>query len=375
MRFAEFFAGIGLVRMGLEKSGWKCVFANDIDPKKLEMYQAQFPDAGEHFVLGDVRSVPASHVPEIDLATASFPCTDLSLAGARAGLAGQHSSALWPFLEVLHKIEHARPRLVLLENVVGFLTSHGGADFKSALMALNNIGYEVDAFIIDAVHFVPQSRPRLFVVGRYSPESLIVRQRRQPVFLESQVRPYALARFIFDNPEIAWNIETLPALPSKKSNLAEVLEDTPADSADWWSNDRSNYLLSQMSDKHLAIANSMISSPTTTVGTVFRRVRAGRSMAELRVDGVAGCLRTPKGGSGRQILFFAGNGTFRVRLISPRECARLMGADDFRLSVPNNQALFGFGDAVCVPVIDWIARCYLNQAISVTDSELAACHR
>lgn len=87
-------------------------------------------------------------------------------------------------------------------------------------------------------------------------------------------------------------------------------------------------------------------------------------MAELRTDGVAGCLRTPRGGSGRQILVKAGKGKFFARLVSPREAARLMGADDFKLNVPLNQALFGFGDAVCVPVIEWIAKHYLNPVVS-----------
>lgn len=83
-------------------------------------------------------------------------------------------------------------------------------------------------------------------------------------------------------------------------------------------------------------------------------------MGELRTDGLAGCLRTPRGGSGRQILFKAGRGRYFVRLITPREAARLMGADDFKITAPLNQALFGFGDAVCVPVIAWVAQHYLN---------------
>ena len=86
-------------------------------------------------------------------------------------------------------------------------------------------------------------------------------------------------------------------------------------------------------------------------------------MAELRTDGVAGCLRTPRGGSGRQILLQAGFGKVKVRLLTPRECAKLMGADDFFIDVPLNQALFGFGDAVCVPVISWIAKQYLNPVV------------
>lgn len=364
MRFAEFFAGIGLVREGLEMSGWRCVFANDIDPKKLEMYAAHFPDASEHFLLGDIRHVDAMTLPEVELATASFPCTDLSLAGARAGLAGEHSSALWPFLEVLHKVEQMRPRLVLLENVPGFLTSHKGADFKSALSALNRLGYSVDAFIVDAVHFVPQSRPRLFVVGMYEPQQLMaICERRNPIFHESQVRPAALARFILDNGDIRWKVRELPALPPASRRLESILEPLAENAKEWWSPERAAYLLNQMSPRHRAIADQMIAGSEESAGTVFRRVRNGKSMAELRVDGIAGCLRTPKGGSGRQILFVAGNGCHRARLLTPRECARLMGADDYVLSVPANQALFGFGDAVCVPVIDWVARNYLNPVL------------
>jgi DNA (cytosine-5)-methyltransferase 1 len=128
----------------------------------------------------------------------------------------------------------------------------------------------------------------------------------------------------------------------------------------WWSRERAEYLLNQMSPKHRAEAEAMIQGRDISYGTVFRRVRNGRSMAELRTDGIAGCLRTPRGGSGRQILFVAGKGQFAVRLLTPRECARLMGADDFVIKVPLNQALFGFGDAVCVPVIEWIANNYLN---------------
>ena len=86
-------------------------------------------------------------------------------------------------------------------------------------------------------------------------------------------------------------------------------------------------------------------------------------MAELRTDGIAGCLRTPRGGSARQILIKAGRGKTMVRLLTPRECARLMGADEFAIDAPLNQALFGFGDAVCVPVISWIARNYLNPLV------------
>lgn len=354
---AEFFAGIGLMRMGLERAGWTVAFANDIDEDKQKMYRDHFSDAGEFF-LGDVHSLEGKDIPDVDLATASFPCTDLSLAGGRKGLAGEHSSAFWGFIDALTKLGTRRPSIILLENVTGFLTSHEGADFRDALLALNRLGYAVDAFIIDALRFVPQSRQRLFVVGVQGGK--ISCTNDTPKFFEDEGRPAALADFIMWNPDINWRIRRLPSLPNSRLRLPDIVQNLSPNSKEWWSRERSVYLLNQMSERHRAIADTMIGGRSLSYGTVFRRVRNGRSMAELRTDGIAGCLRTPKGGSGRQILFVAGRGDFAVRLLNPRECARLMGADDFAIKVPLNQALFGFGDAVCVPVVEWIARNYLN---------------
>lgn len=356
--FAEFFAGIGLMRMGLERAGWRTAFANDLDAAKWEMYCNHFGNTGE-YIVGDVHHLNSNTIPSVQLATASFPCNDLSLAGMRKGLAGEQSSAFWGFIEVLDRMGKRRPALILLENVTGFLTSHDGIDFRDALMAMNRLGYDVDCFIIDAVHFVPQSRQRLFVVGIKTIDVLALQDT--PHFFESASRPPALADFILRNPDIRWRVRRLPPLPDLKPQLATLIEELSPDSEMWWSRDRCNYLLNQMSPKHRAEADAMIQRCKISYGTIFRRVRNGKSMAELRTDQIAGCLRTPRGGSGRQILFVAGHGHFNVRLLTPRECARLMGADDFAIRCSLNQALFGFGDAVCVPVITWIGDNYLNR--------------
>jgi len=349
------------MRMGLEQAGWKVVWANDIDENKRKMYRGHYADADAHFHLGDVHAISPIDIPAVALATASFPCNDLSLAGARRGLAGQQSGAFWGFVRAIKGMGNRRPPLVMLENVAGFLTSHDGNDFRDACLALNELGYAADAFIIDAALFVPQSRQRLFLIGK--------REKRKPVqvaetptFYESQCRPFALADFILLHPEIRWSLGHLPPIGKRETRIADILENLPANSTDWWSRQRAEYLLNQMSERHRTIADKMIEGKKTTHGTVFRRVRHGRSMAELRTDGIAGCLRTPRGGSGRQILFAAGKKRYAVRLLTPRECARLMGADDFRIAVSLNQALFGFGDAVCVPVIRWIAEHYLTPA-------------
>src|SRR6266487_469612 len=355
------------MRIGLERRGWKIAFANDICSDKYEMYAAHFEDADDHFVVEDIHKLRAEEVPTVTLATASFPCNDLSLAGARAGLKGKQSSAFYGFVRVLQEMGHRRPRFVLLENVTGFLTSRSGADFRAALQELNRLGYTVDTFIIDAVQFVPQSRSRLFVIAELQSKkeasSIEEKRRKNAEFFESEIRPHALAEFIFDNPGINWRLRDLPPLPKSRRRLTSILENLPDDAPEWWNEKRAAYLLNQMSQRHRIIADRMINSAGWHFGTVFRRVREGGSMAELRVDGIAGCLRTPRGGSGRQILVKAGVGEFHARLLTPRECARLMGADDFKISASLNQALFGFGDAVCVPVIEWIAKHYLNRVL------------
>ena len=350
------------MRMGLERAGWNVVWANDIDEDKMRMHQGHFTNDDAYFCLGDVHTLDPDDIPAVSLATASFPCNDLSLAGARRGLAGQHSGAFWGFIDAVKGMGNRRPPLVMLENVAGFLTSHDGNDFKDACIALNELGYSVDAFIVDAALFVPQSRQRIFLIGKRE-NSAPTHVAETLSFYQSQCRPHALADFILWNPDIQWSIRSLPPIVKAKTTLQDILEDLPPNSAHWWNKQRADYLLNQMSEKHRAIAGRMIVGKEITYGTVFRRVRHGRSMAELRTDGIAGCLRTPRGGSGRQILFMAGRKRFAVRLLTPRECARLMGADDFRITVSLNPALFGFGDAVCVPVIQWIAENYLTPAL------------
>jgi DNA (cytosine-5)-methyltransferase 1 len=355
---AEFFAGIGLVRLAFDLAGWKTIFANDNDPQKIEMYKTNFGNEG--LDSRNIHDLKIVDIPTCALATASFPCNDLSLAGSREGLNGTHSSTFWGFIRLLRELGDRRPPIVLLENVPGFLTSHQGKDFTAAIAGLNNLGYACDPLVIDASDFVPQSRARLFVVGK---QGLISTSGDAAV---TKMRPRALVDFIKSHPELLWDIRTLPEIQTRRMALENVLEELPENDERWWSSERAEYFLNQLSQRHLKAAKLLISQNHFSYGTAFRRIRNGRSMAELRFDGMAGCLRTPRGGSGRQILFKGGKGKYAVRLLTPRECARLQGAPDesYKIEAKDNQALFGFGDAVCVPVVRWIAENYLTPLIS-----------
>ncbi len=349
--FAEFFAGVGLVRLGLEQVGWKCVFANDNDPKKAAMYKKNFME--DHLYESDIEKLKPSDVPEIELATASFPCTDLSLAGMRRGLSGGQSGSFYSFIRLMRKMGGARPGLILLENVPGLLTSHDGADIGRALTALNDIGYRVDMFIADARWFVPQSRKRLFIIGvRSSGKSAGIRffERR-----DSRLKPGSLTRVVERAANIRWSFNDIPAPPENHEiTLEDILE--PDGNVKWWDKSEVTRLVSQMNLAHAKVVDTLMLGDDRSYRTVYRRVRDGVVRAEIRKDRVAGCLRPPRGGSSKQILLAAGKGNVMARGLTARECARLQGVDDeYKIPGSQNDGLFGFGDAVCVPVIRWIA--------------------
>lgn len=363
---AEFFAGIGLVRLALERAGWSVVFANDIDPKKHDMYSAAF--GAEGYSLGDIASLGPEQIPDIELATASFPCIDLSLAGSRAGLKGEHSSAYWQFHRLIKGMHARRPQFVLIENVVGLLHSAKGKDLRAICKSLNDLGYSCDLLLVDAIHFLPQSRPRLFVIGVRS-------ESRKDTLLVAPhpVRPQPVASFIRANHDLAWDLHSMGPLPKRKKTLAEVI-DRHANS--WWDSERTSHLWSQMSDLHKRLVIGLSTSDERAYATVYKRVRPSGCRAEVRADGVAGCLRTPRGGSSKQFLIEGYKGKWRVRNMSPREYGALQGIPaSFPITVPDNQALLGFGDAVCVPALAWVIRNTINrhlQTVSSQDCILAA---
>ena len=357
-RFAEFFAGIGLVGEGLQR--WSCVYANDFDPAKREMFYANYGDAVDP---RDIREVRADDIPPCELWTASFPCNNTSIAGSYSGIAGKDSSMVHQFLRIVEEAEHERPRLILLENVPGFLMRAQGADLREVLIKLGRLGYTVDVLVADAKWWVPQSRRRLFVVARRS-------ERGGDFWLpqDSRIRPERVIDFIRANVDLPWNVRRVSDPTDDGGTLEDVVEQLEPDDPRWWEPSRAKYLYSQFSPRHLAKAEAMIQGERDRYATIFRRGRRGRSMAELRTDGIAGCLRTPRGGSGRQILFCGGRGRYAVRLLTPRECARLQGVPDtYRIPLADNPALFGFGDAVCVPVIRWVAEQFLEPALVETE--------
>lgn len=354
-RAAEFFAGIGLVRLGLEASGFKVVWSNDVERDKRDMYVGHFGESDDHiFTLGDVGKVAGDEMPAgLELAWASFPCTDLSLAGWRRGLSGSESSTFWEFTRILDEMGEHRPQVVALENVVGFATSHGGEDLATAIRELNRLGYSVDVLTLDARRFVPQSRARLFLVGAMEPPD------DEPV-PNSELRPDWL-QAAFGDPTLLTHRAALPAPPAPlTSGLSSQIETMPDHDERWWDEGRTAAFLSSLSGIQEERLAALRKDRLISYRTAYRRTRKGIAVWEIRPDDISGCLRTARGGSSKQAVVQVGRGNVRVRWMTPVEYARLMGAGSYKLDgLRRNQALFGFGDAVCVPAVSWLGEHYL----------------
>ncbi|GAB2782014.1 DNA cytosine methyltransferase [Halomonas shantousis] len=378
-KFYEFFAGAGMARAGLGKD-WQCLFANDFDHKKGKTYQSNWE--GDAMVVEDIKKLTTKGLPGYaDLAWASFPCQDLSLAGGGAGLKGDRSGTFWPFWKLMTSLqdEGRAPTVVALENVCGTITSHKGKDFTAICEAFNEAGYRYGAMVIDASLFVPQSRPRLFVVGVKKgakiPSSVISESPHDTWHTKALRKAYTCLSEPLQKNWVWWNF---PLPPQRTTVFADIVEENPA-SIDWHSDEVTRNLLAMMSEVNLRKVEAAKLAKRKMVGTVYKRTRRDAEgnkiqRAEVRFDDVAGCLRTPSGGSSRQLLLFVEGESVRSRLISTRETARLMGlSDDYALPERYNEAYHLTGDGVAVPVVRHIAQNIIEKILELnTENSEAA---
>lgn len=362
-KFYEFFAGGGMARAGLG-TNWQCLFANDFDHKKGRVYATNWSGAPE-LKIGDVRKLELTDFPDQpELVWGSFPCQDLSLAGGGAGLKGDRSGTFWPFWTHMKGLvaDNRAPKIIVLENVCGTLTSHEGKDFVAICSALHAADYRFGALVIDAELFVPQSRPRLFVIA--------VRNGLQLPAAMTAVEPNVLwhpkaLRTAHNKlpPKVKQNwLWWRLIMPAKRNTtFADIIEENPADVA-WHTHAETQQLLSMMSEINREKVREAKRAGGRIVGGIYKRTRVnenGRKVqrAEIRFDDISGCLRTPAGGSSRQVIMVVHGNTVRSRLISSRETARLMGLpDEYFLPVNYNEAYHLTGDGVVVPVVRHLAQ-------------------
>jgi DNA (cytosine-5)-methyltransferase 1 len=371
--YYEFFAGGGMARSGLGCQ-WRCTFANDFDEKKADVYRSNWGDA--ELVVGDVNEIQTSKLSGVaDLAWASFPCQDLSLAGNALGLGNVHeqtrSGAFWAFWRLMEGLisEKRAPAMIVLENVYGSLTANKGRDFAAIARCLALGGYRFGAVVIDAIKFIPQSRPRVFIVAFRNEMEIpghLVSSRPSPDW-HPLVMETAIDRLSEMDRE-SWIWLTPPVPKNEVPPLSDLILDQP-DDVEWHPATETQKLIAMMSDVNRNRLSAMQAKGQRLVGTIYKRTRVDslgvrRQRAELRDDNVAGCLRTPGGGSSRQIIVIVEGETVQTRLMSKREAARLMGLpDSYKLPTRYNDAYHVAGDGLVVPVVRYLAETILEPIL------------
>lgn len=377
--YYDFFAGGGMAGLGLG-SNWRCTFANDIDPQKAISYRKNHHE-GKELLLRNIMEVTLEDLPATpDLIWASFPCQDLSLAGKGAGLAGERSGMFKPFwklVEQLHKSGRG-PKIIALENVSGAITSNGGRDFATLASALSSLGYQFGAVVLDAVHFLPQSRPRLFMIGIRDdlniPKETVAAGPCHLWHPPSLIEGYNLLPKTSISRWNWWNLDTPKA---NKTSLSTIIEENP-EGIEWHTATETLYLLNMMSDVNIKKIKAAQELRVKTIGTLYRRTRKDKNgvkcqRAEVRFDGIAGCLRTPSGGSSRQTIVVVEEEKVRTRLLSSREAASLMGMPEtYILPTKYNEAYKLVGDGVAVPVVSHLEQGIFNPVIQLNRLALVA---
>ena len=345
-----------MARLGLGPA-WNCSFANDFDSKKAAAYRLHYGPSAMH--VGDIAALKTSDLKgEADLAWASFPCQDLSLAGQGRGLDGSRSGTFWSFWQLMDglKREGRAPSIIALENVCGAITSNHGRDFSELVRAVCDLGYRVGCLVIDAAYFVPQSRPRLFMLAVGPNVQLHSGALRSDPSSLWHPRNLVEAKFMLPKPLqdqwLWWNL----ALPPERQNVFADLIEPESLGVPWNSDEKTQALLASMSVLNREKVKAVQQAGRLRVGALYKRTRGGIVRAEVRFDDIAGCLRTPSGGSSRQIILVVKGDSVRSRLLSAREAGRLMGLpEDYQLPEKYNDAYHLVGDGLVVPAVAHLA--------------------
>ena len=306
--FIDLFAGIGGFRLGLERNGGDCVYSCEWDKYAQKTYQAWFGEVPA----GDIRKINPADIPDHDLLAAGFPCQPFSIAGVSKKLSlgklhGFRDAAQGTlFFNLSSVIEAKRPSVLLLENVKNLVSHNRGTTWEIIRRTLESLNYIIYHSVIDAAHWVPQHRERVFIVGF---NKNVFGKNPGFSFPLPPSEPYPKFRDILD-----------PSILSKYT-LTDHL----------W------HYLKDYAARHRAAGNGF-----------------GYGLTDL--DGVSRTLSARYHKDGSEVLVPQSRGR-NPRRLSPREAARLMGfPDGLPIVVSDTQAYRQFGNAVVPAVAEAVGR-------------------
>ncbi len=306
--FVDLFAGIGGFRLGLEGIGGKCLFSCEWDKYAQKTYSAWFGDVPE----GDIREIEPRSIPDHDILTAGFPCQPFSIAGVSKkkslgrehGFKDQTQGTL--FFHLARIVEQKRPPIAILENVKNLRSHDKGNTWAVIKKRLESLNYRVYSDIIDARHWVPQHRERMFIV--------------------------CFDKEMFgDTPHFSFE----PIPKPRKRLFGDILE--PAPPSKYILSDKLWNYLQAYAEKHRQRGNGF-----------------GYGLTDL--EGISRTLSARYYKDGSEVLIPSDNGG-NPRRLTPREAANLMGFPSrLPITVSDTQAYKQFGNAVVPKVVEFVGR-------------------
>ena len=305
------------------------------------------------------------------------------MAGGGAGLKGDRSGTFWPFWTLMKGMmkEDRAPRLIVLENVCGALTSHGGKDFATICGVFQQAGYTVGAIVVNASLFVPQSRPRLFVIGVHEsgnlPKGLTAEGPMAPWHTRTLHTAYET---LPPRTKRAWRWWKVPVPPPRKASFADVIEDNPQErgvvhrrgNATSHQHDESDQSGESEGGETPGAENSRWRLQADQTQREKRNRAAGRSPLRRHIR----VFTNARSGSSRQVVMIVEGRSVKARLISSRETAHLMGLpDDYTLPKNYNEAYHLTGDGVVVPVVRHLAKHIFEPVLEAVQTQKTAAIR
>jgi DNA (cytosine-5)-methyltransferase 1 len=364
----EFFAGVGGVSVGLPQ--WDTTWANDFCPMKAEYYAKNH---GDHLVCEDINHLMADDIPLASLVSGTYPCTNTSCAGDRTGLFGVTSGVVYQWIKLLRAKGGADAYpFAMLENPTGLLARNKGADMRSLISTLNSLGYSVCLVVVDAFHFVPQSRPRIFINGikkslAHRHMQAITPTATLPTCKHLYTAP--LRKWLANNSDLDLVYGKTPPLPVRTVHLEQVIDWQDNTSDAWADRAFTQALVDNLTGGQRRRFDQLLRSPAITIASVARRGRTRAdgsrfNATEISVSGLAPAQRPYKGGSSRCWILIAGQGRYRFKCVTPRESARLMGfPDSFILPTNAKQAYQCTGDSVVPQAVAWVENAIYSRFI------------
>ena len=343
LKFFDLFAGVGGFRLGMERAGHECVGSCEWDKYARETYKKGF---GHYPQYNDAKDLQPSTLPYFDVLCAGFPCQAFSVAGQRLGFQDTRGTV---FFEIARIAKIKRPRYLFLENVKGLLNHEGGKTFRTILSTLDEMGYDVEWQLLNSKYFVPQNRERVFIIGHSRGERTRqvfpvgefneqddTKKLRQVGNIDTAGNNSLWGR-VYDPSGIAANLNAnggglgaktgLYAVVNDKGNLREVEKSTALD-ANYWKG----------ADNHAQ--RTMIYLSNTNANMKQRIQDRNESWTLTNNSSDFGLIENK-----------------RIRKLTPVECERLQGfPDNWTAGVSDTQRYKQMGNAVTVPVVEYLAR-------------------